>query len=283
LVYLYIKSFVQILLLMKKYTFILPAIFIFLMLISCTNTLHQVSSQYHRGRVKVDGILGEWSDQMDFETDSKLFYGVQHDSENLYLALRTPDPVVQRKIMAFGMTLWLDTTAGRNQSMGLRYPVPTKEKLPPPETEQEKDLPLRARQAKPDVSRRFLHTTDKQHVVLIRFGEEKRQQLALSDSLDIRVAVSTDAKQGVSYEAQIPFDRIYDDVSPGKRRLSIGIVTGHVKNMDDPSNSLWGSNGTIGGGGRMGGASGSKRPADNRETFGKPTVLWLKELVFEKP
>ena len=142
----------------------------------CTNTIRRLSSSYQQQAVTVDASLEDWQGNLEFDPKSKLYYGIRHDRENVYIALQTEDPVVQRKIMAFGLTLWYDTAGAREQTMGVRYPVPVKEEIPVQRPGDE-DLPLRARKARPDDSGRFLRTTDKTRMVLLNFDGRKKQQV----------------------------------------------------------------------------------------------------------
>ena len=262
---------------MRHNLFFLSGLFlVFIMIMGCSNTVRNLSSSYQQEGMAVDSSLNEWGDQLNYDKRSELFYGVSHDDQHLYVALQAKDPMVQRKIMAFGLTLWLDTTARKQKQKGIRYPIPKKENLPIPETEQEKDLPLRARQARPKDSRRFLRTTDREHMLLLDFEGKKRQQVNVSNSQDIRISLGAQSSTGLIYEARIPFSRIFDAPFKGTQELSIGFVTG---SLDTPDRSAgMGSPGGMipyggsRGGGRLGGAS------NGFGQLGESTELWLKRV-----
>ncbi len=251
------------------------SLFILFAMVHCTNTIRNVTSAYQEQAVKVDASLEEWGDRLTFDPKSKLFYGVRHDTESLYLALRTRDPVVQRKIMAFGLTVWIDTSAQRVKDLGIRYPVPKKENLPPPEAQSDKDLPLRARRAKPQFSNRFLRTTDRQHLLLLNFEGKKRQMMDVDESREIRVGVEAESKNGVGYELGVSLDKLFDG-SPGQSEtLSIGFVTGSLDESDDGGSSF-GGGGMVPYGGSRGGRSMGGGQSSGLEKFNESTELWLK-------
>lgn len=255
--------------------FLAGFLFILLATLQCTNTIRNVTSAYQEQAVKVDASLEEWGDRLTFDPKSKLFYGVRHDTENLYLALRTRDPVVQRKIMAFGLTVWIDTSAQRVKDLGIRYPVPKKENLPPPEAQSDKDLPLRARRAKPQFSNRFLRTTDRQHLLLLNFDGKERSMMDVDESREIRVGVEAESKNGVSYELAVPMDKLFDGPPGGSETLSFGFVTGSLDESDD-SGSSFGGGGMAPFGGSGGGRSMGGGQSSGLEKFSKSTELWLK-------
>lgn len=250
-------------------------LFVLIMMMGCSNTVHNIRSSYQPEGIVVDSSLNEWSNQLTYDNRSKLFYDVTHDQRYLYVALQTKDPLVERKIMAFGLTMWLDTTAKKKKGRGIRYPVPKKERLPLPEREEDKDLPLRARQARPKDSRRFLRTTDRKHMLLLDFDGKDRQQVDVNKSEDIRVGIRAQSSSGVSYEARIPFARIFDAPLRGEKKLSIGFVTGHLDAPDRPS-GIGSPGGMIPYGGRRRGGSRKGGTNEGFDQLRESTELWLK-------
>lgn len=250
-------------------------VFLLFATVHCTNTIRNVTSAYQETSVKVDASLEDWGERLTLDPKSRLFYGVRHDTENLYLALRTRDPVVQRKIMAFGLTVWIDTSAQRVKDLGIRYPVPKKENLPPPETQADKELPLRARRAKPEFSSRFLRTTDRQHLLLFNFDGKKRRMLDVDESREIRVGVEAESESGVSYELGVPLGKLFDQPLKGSKALTVGFVTGSLDESDDGGSSF-GGGGMIPYGGNRGGRSMGGGQSSKLEEFNKSTELWLK-------
>lgn len=251
-------------------------------MVGCGNTVRNVSSSYRQGGISVDSSLNDWGDQLTHDPGSKLFYGVSHDDHYLYLALQSRDPVVQRKIMAFGLTLWLDPTGKKEKDKGIRYPVPRKENIPVAESEEDEALPLRARRARPQDTRRYLQTTDKKHLQLLHFDDQDKQQLDVEESEDIRVSIHTEASHGVSYEVRIPFSKIYDHARSGEQELSIGFVTGHL-DVPDRSGSRGSRGAMIPYGGSRRDSGRANGASQQLEQFSESTELWLKGIEISGP
>ncbi|HKL38325.1 MAG TPA: hypothetical protein VJ876_05465 [Bacteroidales bacterium] len=243
----------------------------------CTNTIRRLSSTPQPEKPIVDAVLDDWEGKLEYDPKSHFFYGITHDRENIYLALQVKHPAVQRKIMAFGMTVWYDTTGRREKAQGIRYPVPVKERMPTPEAENT-DLPLRTRQAQPKNSRRYLRTTDKDHMLLLHFDGKERQRIAIEKAKSIQARVRTDTSVGVLYELRVPFRELYGSALKEEKKLSIGIVTGF---LDLPDGSRPGG---LRGGGMIpygrGKQESSQKPSEDYKELQKSTKLWLKKVTF---
>lgn len=253
----------------------------FLLLVAggCTNTIRQLSSNPQPEKPVIDAVLDDWEGKLEYDQDSHFFYGLTHDRENIYLALQVKHPAIQRKIMAFGMTVWIDTTGKREKAMGIRHPIPVKERMPRPEAENS-DLPLRARQAQPMDSRRYLRTTDKDHMLLLNFDGKDKQRVSVEKADQIEARVRTDESAGVLYELKVPFRELYGSVLNQEKKLSLGIVTGY---LDLPDGSRPGG---LKGGGMIPYGGEDKKKSDtaaNFEELKKSTQLWLKKVTFMPP
>jgi hypothetical protein len=246
----------------------------------CSNTIRQLSSTAQPEKPVIDAVLDEWEGKLEYDQKSHFFYGISHDSENLYLALQVKHPAVQRKIMAFGLTVWCDTTGKREKARGIRHPIPVKERMPRPEAE-DTDLPLRARQAQPIDTRRYLRTTDKDHMLLLNFDGEDKQRIAVEQADNIQARVRTDESAGVLYELKVPFRELYPSGLNEEKKLTIGLVTGYL-NLPEGSRP----GGLTGGGMIPYGRGEQKQSQDvsaNFEELKKSTELWLKKVTFTPP
>ena len=250
-------------------------LFVFLVMIGCSSTVRNLSSSFRQQGIAVDSSLNDWTNLLNYDSRSKLYYGVTHDPQYLYVAMQTKDPVVQRKIMAFGLTLWLDTSAKKKKGKGIRYPIPRKERLPMPETQEDKELPLRARQARPRDSRRFLRTTDRENMLLLDFYDKNRQQVDVNSSQEILVSLGAQASTGLIYEVRIPFAQLYDASLSGKKELSIGFVTGHLDVPDRPA-FVGNPGGMVPQGGGREGRGRRGGPSIDFNELRESTELWLK-------
>lgn len=58
-----------------------------------------------------------------YDKDNKLFYMASHSRNNLFIHLKTNEETVQTKLLMFGFTVWIETTAKNKKQMGIRYPI----------------------------------------------------------------------------------------------------------------------------------------------------------------
>ena len=73
--------------------------------------------------ITIDGSEAEWINNLQPVTEENLALGIMNDDEHLYIALVTADMRVRTKIMALGMTLWLDPAGGTEKALGIRFPL----------------------------------------------------------------------------------------------------------------------------------------------------------------
>jgi hypothetical protein len=71
-----------------------------------------------------DGDLSEWKTER-FETDPelKLVYSIDHDNDNLYMAMKITDPAMQMRIAMSGMKMFIDTRGKKKEGTGVEYPI----------------------------------------------------------------------------------------------------------------------------------------------------------------
>lgn len=250
------------------------------------HTISNVSSNYRGESIVIDGKLDEWKEDANYDGSSELHYSVKHDKENLYVGLMVKDDMVQRKILMFGLTLWVDTTGGKEQMRGIRYPIPSekrKEVQRNPATES--DLPERARRAIPNDTRTVIGPALMDKMTLLGFNDIEEETVSIAENTGIEVRIQRQKTIGLTYEAKIPADRLYADGSLIGKELSLGIITGSLE-LPDRSSGLLSPGGMGPGGGGMypgrGGQMG-RNPGvgGNLEELQKSTKLWLKGIEFE--
>lgn len=71
-----------------------------------------------------DGSTSEWpANKFEQEKGTNTKYGVDNDSKNLYIAMIIPDVRTQIKIMAQGMTLYVDVKGKKREGKGILFPI----------------------------------------------------------------------------------------------------------------------------------------------------------------
>ncbi|MES2329202.1 MAG: hypothetical protein V4539_06325 [Bacteroidota bacterium] len=71
-----------------------------------------------------DGNIDEWKIEK-FETDpvTKIQHCVDHDGENLYVAMKISDQLLQTRIMTQGMSLLIDKKGKKREGSGIQFPA----------------------------------------------------------------------------------------------------------------------------------------------------------------
>lgn len=74
--------------------------------------------------VTIDGKATEWKIPLDyFDDKTKLNFTVTNDKKNLYFCVRATEDETQKGIIRNGMQIWIDTTGGKKNQVGIQFPV----------------------------------------------------------------------------------------------------------------------------------------------------------------
>lgn len=105
---------------MKKHLFvaILP------MLCLLTSLQAKMVSDSARINHVLDGNINEWNpDRFETDKETNIQYAVDHDANNLYLAIKVTDQQLQMKMMSLGMDLYMDTKGRKREKTGISFPL----------------------------------------------------------------------------------------------------------------------------------------------------------------
>jgi|SRR6185312_16816036 len=82
------------------------------------------SSVWQDKQVTIDGKATEWKIPLDyFDDKTKLNFTVTNDKNNLYLCVRATENETQKGIIRSGMQIWIDTTGGKKNQVGMQFPI----------------------------------------------------------------------------------------------------------------------------------------------------------------
>ncbi|TWF42488.1 hypothetical protein FHW36_102244 [Chitinophaga polysaccharea] len=74
--------------------------------------------------IKVDGQATEWPKPLQFyNNETKLFYTIANDQDNIYVIVSVPDPKSQMKIMRSGLTLSVNATGKKKGGASITFPL----------------------------------------------------------------------------------------------------------------------------------------------------------------
>ena len=261
----------------------------FLGFFSC-NTVNNVSSNFMDTAPYIDGRLDDWEGSCTLDKTSKLCYAVGHDDHNVYVALEVGDKLVQRKIMLFGLTLWIDTTGGKQKMKGVRFPIPFDNQRNDEIADNVRsNLPPRTQRALPETRRRILKPAILDQMMLLGFHNKEQQLVSVAEDTGIEIRIKRQKPVGIIYEAQLPYKMVYTDEPSEKISLSLGFITGSLELPDEMSGlrspGMNPGGGRYPGGGRMSGREGAQSgQSPDLEELQKSTKLWLRDIpMLTKP
>ncbi|WP_346863147.1 hypothetical protein [uncultured Draconibacterium sp.] len=187
-----------------------------------------------------------------YDREDKLFYRITNDSNNLYIYLNAFEETTQTKILMFGFTVWIDTTARNKKQMGIKYPLVRNERKQSMETKINSSGDFK----RTNQENRTSLINQLNEIELIAFeGKKSTSHLYAGNENDIRGNIELGENSALLYKLTIPMERI--GINPLKEGtiLSINMESGNMEMMK-PSGS-GGKQGAGGmGGGRPGGATG---------------------------
>ncbi len=201
----------------------------------------------------------DWNTDMQYNSKSKMLYGVSNDDQNLYVSLKVIDPAVKRKIMFTGLTYWINTSGKSNAQMELTFPIEQSK-----QTKNARMGEFAGKQAnninKSDITKfneKYLNGMSE--IAITGFdGETESRLLGNKSKNGINAILMTDSLHTLYYEVQIPLDMIFENptdfLTDSTNSFSYGFETGYLK-MPPPSR---GSKGAGGGGGGRGGGKGGR-------------------------
>jgi hypothetical protein len=187
-----------------------------------------------------------------YDRESKLLYRITNDSNNLYIHLNAIDETTQTKLLMFGFTVWIDTTAKNKKQMGVKYPIASNQRNQSVETKINRSGDFK----KTSKENKISLINQLNEIELIGFeGKESITHLYARNENDIRGDIKLDENGILQYKLTVPFNRIGIETLKNETVLSLLMESG---NMDMIKPSVDGGKPRAGGmgGGRPGGASG---------------------------
>ena len=90
---------------------------------SMANGLHMNDTTAKIAHV-VDGNTSEWkADKFEVDKETGIAYSIDHDANNIYLAMRVSDQRTQTKMMMQGMNLYIDKKGKKKEGTGIEFPI----------------------------------------------------------------------------------------------------------------------------------------------------------------
>lgn len=166
-----------------------------LSVITCTvfaQKSNEVFSNFRiKKEVKIDGILKEWKDSLNaYNANTKLYYTIANDNDNLYLAIRSADKAMINKILVNGLSFTISETGKKKLE-----DVPTV------------TFPIIERSAFRKLGAKKLVPQSKE-IRVASFRDLVDGGISIYNDFGIRVAAAYDEKENFTYELSIPLQQL---------------------------------------------------------------------------
>lgn len=166
--------------------------------------------------IKIDGKLTEWGANLQaYNKNTKLWYTMANDSQNIYLAIKSTDEVNIDKILAGGISFTINTS-GKKKDKGafvITYPVVTRES----NRGMGRGRKGFGQQDAPDsaetLARHKQALADCKEISAIGFKDITDTLISIYNEYSIKAAANFDDKGNFTYELAIPFKML--QLTPG--------------------------------------------------------------------
>jgi hypothetical protein len=246
-----------------KTTLITTTIVLLILLQSCGSSKKAGSSsatpeeKYYSRHLTpvVDGKMNEWGETLLYDNSTKCIYALANDDSALYIAIKASDRTQQMKIVQGGMEIWIDGTAKRKKSIGVKFPLGGGSmQMPAGRTSgREQDSKEMAKQMRLQMKLKMLT------MELAGFKEDLNGTQSVYSNVPVKPVIEWDDKDNMIYELVIPFAAMDETVRANLHNISIGIFIKGLK-MEQGS----------GGGMPAGGPPGGGMPGGGRPGGGPP-------------
>lgn len=218
---------------------------------------------------------------MLYDKNSGILYKISNNDKFLVADLQVNSEVTQKKILLFGLTMWVDETGKRKKNIGVKYPLGS--------TGFYKLSMQKMREVKGNFSQKKVMLAEASYEIAI-IGKNKKD-IEIFDKRyknGVKANISFDAFGMMYYQLKVPFDKInmtYESLT--LLNPSIGFETGHAE-MKRGSRQGGGMKSGGGGGGgqgrRQGGMNSGSAAGINPEmqAMMQASSFWLKNIKFAK-
>ena len=170
-------------------------------------------------------------DSFSYDPSSLIYYAIHNDTANLYIRLKVQNPLVQRKILTYGLTVWIDRTNRRKEKLGIHFPKGREEGMGGGGFHQ--GAPAMA--PKKEMEKKTDETKDQYFpgidiIELIGFDPYRESEVMLLRDSKIKPVLRRDSLKTLYYYCRLPLEDIYKNGSVSDNRtISIGFVTGKME------------------------------------------------------
>ena len=222
--------------------------------------------------------------KLEYDSKSEIFYYIDSDQDNIYVYLRFMDETLQKKVLLYGMQIYLDPRNKKKKNLSIKYPIGSI-------NEQDNSGSLRLNYAE----LRALAVQPVQEIELTGFiGKDEKSYLYTHDQEGIHGSIDFDQMGSMFYIMVIPLTEVPGMQENQVTEFSVGIETGHLELTMSPSamediggksagGGRGGGGGRSGGGGRGGSRGSGQSLSQPRDIEGMTQAdkIWIKDLTMQ--
>jgi len=180
--------------------------------------------------IVIDGSSAEWGDSLSYyNPDTKIHYAIANDKTNLYLVVKTKDPIQENNILGGGLTFSVNIKGKKSRSSSTTFPKPSGNVMmaitKPGESVNDKKLRASVTRFK--------------KIGVDGFKDISEDEILASNADDIRVAVSYDNDGSLVFEESIPLALFHaGDLAKGEWAFNIklnGIESSGGSGSENPA------------------------------------------------
>lgn len=260
-----------------KFEIIILSSVMFISFVSFAQKKKVKSAIWQPEQVIIDGDMSEWSNPLMFvDKETKLAYSINNDESNIYLCFKAVDEITKMKLLKVGMTISIDTTGKKKQSISINYPL----KGEGIERQTETPNLIGVKPDMEEIKRKFKQKP--QNMVLGGFKSGNGLSM-LQNENGVVVKLGWDKNNDIFYEMAIPFKSFWkgslSEINTSKY-ITLNVILdalekpnfgGKVRPSGSgrPSGAGGGTGRPSGSGGRPGGGRPSFAGGGNSEEFNK--------------
>ncbi len=221
-----------------------------------------------------DGNINEWrADKFEMDKETQILYSVDHDANNLYVALKVLDPKMQMRMVMQGMSMYLDKNGKKKERMGVEFPVRRDAGSLQMMNRGDRSKGTPGQEGAPD-PKEMRQKMSAAMIFLKTFGfddQEEAKTQFIGEPNGVNVAFTWDDANNMYIEYQVPMSMLGTPAALNGKPLGIGWKLHAMETSLSSSNALSTSSQVVGvpagtspGGGRNSGAGGTSSRAGGR-------------------
>jgi len=241
---------------------------------SCSPKAEYISAFYKQDVTNFESKLS--AKGMLYDKNSGILYKISNNDKFLVADLQINSEVTQKKVLLFGLSMWIDETGKRKKNVGIKYPLGSKGFS--------KSSMQKMKEIRGNFTQKKVMLAEASHEIAI-IGKNK-EDIEVFDKRykdGVKANISFDAFGMMHYQLKVPYEKIkmtYESLT--LLNPSIGFETGKAEMQQSGQ----------GGGMRPGGGGGQRRKQAGMNSGGtlgsnpemqammKASSFWLKNIKF---